>query len=146
MPLLSQGALRLKRPMLLLGLCATLLAHPISAQDACRQRGDLDTPFCDEDGDLLADTPQDPKRQKNPNPLFFTNSPLDDPAVLKELMRPFVERLAQCTGRKIRFYDVYSSAAAIEAMRSGRMHLGTMSSGDTAFEREKTRAEAAAKK
>ena len=33
----------------------------------------------------------------------------------------------------MRFYDVYSSAAAIEAMRSGRMHLGTMSSGDTAF-------------
>jgi phosphonate transport system substrate-binding protein len=53
--------------------------------------------------------------------------------VFKELMRPFVEHLAKCTGRKVRFYDVYSSAAAIEAMRSGRMHLGTMSSGDTAF-------------
>lgn len=111
-----------------------LAAAPARAQqDACRHRGELDTPFCDEDGDLLADTPQAPNRQKDPNPLFFTNSPLDDPAVFKELMRPFVEHLAQCTGRKVRFYDVYSSAAAIEAMRSGRMHLGTMSSGDTAF-------------
>ena len=103
------------------------------AQDACKSRGELDTPYCDEDGDLLADPPRDPKRQKNPDTLFFTNSPLDDPAVFKKLLEPFVDHLAKCTARKVRFYDVFSSAAAIEAMRSGRMHLGTMSSGDTAF-------------
>ena len=112
---------------------AALACAPALAQHSCQRRGDLDTPYCDEDGDLLADTPQDPKRQKDPDTLFFTNSPLDDPAVFKELMRPFVDHLTQCSGRKIRFYDVYSSAAAIEAMRSGRMHIGTMSSGDTAF-------------
>lgn len=103
------------------------------AQEACPQRGELDTPYCDADGDLLADLPKDPKRQKNPDTLFFTNSPLEDPAVFKKLMEPFVEHLAKCTAKKVRFYDVFSSAAAIEAMRSGRMHLGTMSSGDTAF-------------
>lgn len=116
--------------------CAVLLltAAPSPAQrDACGNRGELDTPYCDEDGDLLADTPRDPARQINPGRLFFTNSPLEDPAVFKELMRPYVEHLARCSGRSIRFYDVYSSAAAIEAMRSGRMHIGTMSSGDTAF-------------
>lgn len=117
--------------------CCALLAlaaAPAPArQDGCSHRGELDTPYCDADGDLLADMPREPKRQKNPDPLFFTNSPLEDPAVFKELMRPFVEHLARCTGRKLRFYDVYSSAAAIEAMRSGRMHVGTMSSGDTAF-------------
>lgn len=111
-----------------------LAAAPATAQrDPCKNRGELDTPFCDENGDLLADTPADPKRQKDPDPLFFTNSPLEDPAVFKELMRPYVEHLAACVGRRIRFYDVYSGAAAIEAMRSGRMHIGTMSSGDTAF-------------
>ena len=112
---------------------AMLLVSTASAQDACKSRGELDTPYCDEDGDLLADPPRDPKRQKNPDTLFFTNSPLEDPAVFKKLMEPFVDHLAKCTARKVRFYDVYSSAAAIEAMRSGRMHLGTMSSGDTAF-------------
>lgn len=111
---------------------ATFLSNAV-AQDACKSRGELDTPYCDEDGDLLADTPKDPKRQKNPDTLFFTNSPLEDPAVFKKLMEPFVDHLAKCTTKKVRFYDVYSSAAAIEAMRSGRMHLGTMSSGDTAF-------------
>ena len=67
------------------------------SQEACKSRGELDTPYCDEDGDLLADTPRDPKRQKNPDTLFFTNSPLDDPAVFKKLMEPFVDHLAKCT-------------------------------------------------
>ncbi len=114
--------------------CAALACFSYAlAQDACKSRGELDTPYCDENADLLADTPRDPKRQKNPETLFFTNSPLEDPAVFKKLMEPFVEHLSKCTARKVRFYDVFSSAAAIEAMRSGRMHLGTMSSGDTAF-------------
>ncbi len=115
---------------------ATLTAAfvlPAYAQDTCRNRGQLDTPFCDDNGDLLADTPKDPAKQKNPDTLFFTNSPLDDPAVFNKLLQPFIDHLATCTGKKVRYYDVYSSAAAIEAMRAGRMHLGTMSSGDTAF-------------
>jgi phosphonate transport system substrate-binding protein len=118
---------------LLLLLVLAAAALPAPGEDACRHRGDLDTPFCDEDGDLLADAPKDPVRQKSPDTLFFTNSPLDDPAVFNKLMQPFVDHLASCTGRKVRYYDVYSSAAAIEAMRAGRMHLGTMSTGDTAF-------------
>ena len=124
---------RLTLAAVVAGVLATALSLAAVAQEACKQRGELDTLFCDDDGDLLADTPRDPKRQKNPETLFFTNSPLEDPAVFKKLMEPFVDHLAKCTGRKVRFYDVYSSAAAIEAMRSGRMHLGTMSSGDTAF-------------
>ncbi len=114
-------------------LAAWFLVATVHAQDTCKSRGELDTPFCDENGDLLADTPREARRIKDPETLFFTNSPLDDPAVFNKLMAPFVEHLAQCSGKKVRFYDVYSSAAAIEAMRSGRMHIGTMSSGDTAF-------------
>ena len=117
-----------------LGACtAMLFLSAAHAQENCKSRGELDTVYCDEDGDLLADLPKDAKRRKDPDTLFFTNSPLEDPAVFKKLMEPFVEHLARCTARKVRFYDVFSSAAAIEAMRSGRMHLGTMSSGDTAF-------------
>jgi phosphonate transport system substrate-binding protein len=110
-----------------------LAAGSVAAQDACRHRGDLDTPFCDEDGDLLADPPKDPKLLKDPDTIFFTNSPLDDVGAFKKLMLPFVEHLEKCVGKKVRYYDVFSSAAAIEAMRSGRMTVGTMSSGDTAF-------------
>jgi phosphonate transport system substrate-binding protein len=116
-----------------IAIAAALLAALPALSQECRSRGDLDTPFCDENGDLLADAPKDAKRLKDPDTIFFTNSPLDDPAVFNKLMQPYVDHLAQCTGKKVRYYDVYSAAAAIEAMRSGRMHIGTMSSGDTAF-------------
>ena len=100
---------------LLTAVALSLAAFAAGAQDSCKSRGELDTPYCDENGDLLADLPKDPKRQKNPDTLFFTNSPLEDPAVFKKLMEPFVDHLAKCTGRKVRFYDVYSSAAAIDS-------------------------------
>jgi phosphonate transport system substrate-binding protein len=122
-----------RRANSLLAAALVAFAGPAPAQDACSNRGDLDTPYCDEDHDLLADAPKDPKRLKDPETLFFTNSPLDDPGTFNKIMQPFVDHLGTCTGRKVRYFDVYSSAAAIEAMRSGRMHVGTMSSGDTAF-------------
>jgi phosphonate transport system substrate-binding protein len=114
-------------------LVAAAWAAPVQAQESCKSRGELDTPYCDANGDLLADTPADPKRWKDPDTLLFSNSPLDDLAIFHKLMQPYVDDLAKCTGKKVRYYDVFSSAAAIEAMRSGRMHVGTMSSGDTAF-------------
>lgn len=115
---------------LLLALLPSVAAF---AQDACRNRGDLDAAYCDEDGDLLADPPKDPRKLRDPDTIFFTNSPLDDIGAFKKLMQPFVDHLESCTGKKVRYYDVFSSAAAIEAMRSGRMTVGTMSSGDTTF-------------
>ena len=37
------------------------------------------------------------------------------------------------TGKKVVFYQVQSNAAEIEAMRSGRLHVGGFSTGPTAF-------------
>src|SRR5262249_43199014 len=34
--------------------------------DQCKQRGQLDTLYCDEDGDLVADAPKDPKKWRDP--------------------------------------------------------------------------------
>ena len=134
------------RPTLFIPACYKLLVHAtlvacmgfgaaanIHAQDACKNRGDLDTQYCDDNNDLVADTPKDAKRWKDPDTLYFSNSPLDDPAEFQRLMQPFADYLGKCTAKKVRYYDVFSAAAAIEALRSGRMHIGTMSTGDTAF-------------
>ena len=121
---------------LLVAVCFSLfspLTATAQAQDACKSRGDLDVQYCDDNGDLVADTPKDAKRWKDPETLYFSNSPLDDPAEFQKLMQPFANHLGTCTGKKVRYYDVFSAAAAIEALRSGRMHIGTMSTGDTAF-------------
>ena len=120
------------RQMLLAALLAAFMPSALAAA-ACKNRGDLDERYCDENKDLLADTPADPKQQKDPGFLLFTYSPLEDPAVYEKLLEPFVNHLKACTGKRIHFYNVHSNAAAIEAMRSGRMHLGMFSSGDTAF-------------
>ena len=66
-----------------LGLTAifVLFAGPALAQsDACKNRGDLDIQYCDENKDLVADTPKDPKKFKIPGTLVFTYTPVEDPA------------------------------------------------------------------
>ena len=103
------------------------------AQDSCKNRGDLDLNYCDENKDLVADRPKDPKKLKIPGTLVFTYTPVEDPAVYEKVFKPFTDHLAQCTAKKVVFYQVQSNAAEIEAMRSGRLHVGGFSTGPTAF-------------
>ena len=111
-----------------------LLAGSAFAQsDACKNRGDLDIQYCDENKDLVADAPKDPKKFKIPGTLVFTYTPVEDPAVYEQAFRPFTDHLAKCTGKKVLFFQVQSNAAEIEAMRSGRLHVGGFSTGPTAF-------------
>ncbi len=118
------------------GLVAALaLAVPAAAlaQDACKNRGDLDAMYCDEDGDLTADPPKDKSKFKNPSTLVFTYTPVEDPAVYEKIFKPFTDHLAQCTSKRVVYYQVQSNAAEIEAMRSGRLHVGGFSTGPTNF-------------
>lgn len=109
-----------------------VLSFPLAAQE-CRNRGDLDPMYCDDNADLVADTPKDPKKLKTPNTIVFTYTPVEDPAVYEKVFKPFTDHLAQCMGKKVVFYQVQSNAAEIEAMRSGRLHVGGFSTGPTAF-------------
>jgi phosphonate transport system substrate-binding protein len=104
-----------------------------AAAQECKNRGDLDQLYCDENGDMVADTPADPKKLKTPNTLVFTYTPVEDPAVYEKVFKPFTDYLAQCTAKRVVFYQVQSNAAEIEAMRSGRLHVGGFSTGPTAF-------------
>ena len=115
-----------------LGFFATAVA-PVLAQSDCKNRGELDANYCDENRDLVADTPRDPKRLKTPGTLVFTYTPVEDPAVYEKIYQPFTAHLAACTGKRVLFFQVQSNAAEIEAMRSGRLHVGGFSTGPTAF-------------
>ncbi|MCX7961602.1 MAG: phosphate/phosphite/phosphonate ABC transporter substrate-binding protein [Burkholderiales bacterium] len=116
------------------GVLALLAAvPPVLAQDACPHRGELDTLYCDVNRDLVADPPTDPKKFRNPGTLVFAYTPVEDPAVYERIFRPFTEYLAQCTGKRVVYFQVQSNAAQVEAMRSGRLHVGGFSTGPTAF-------------
>jgi len=121
-------------PMVLSSIAGLILigGSAASAQE-CRNRGQLDTLYCDENNDLVADAPSDPRRWKDPATLVFAYTPVEDPAVYQNVFRPFTDHLGQCTGKRVIYYPVQSNTAEIEAMRSGRLHIAGFSTGPTGF-------------
>ena len=118
---------------LALAAAAFATCAPAYAADACSNRGELDTLYCDANKDLVADVPTDPKKWKNPSTIVFTYTPVEDPAVYENIFKPFTTYLTKCLDKKVVFYQVQSNAAEIEAMRSGRLHVAGFSTGPTAF-------------
>ena len=126
-------ALRLLRATAAATLIFGIPAAHAADADTCTNRGDLDKMYCDTNNDLVADTPTDASQQKTPSTLVFTYTPVEDPAVYANIFKPFTEYLGECTGKRVVFYQVQSNAAEIEAMRSGRLHVGGFSTGPTAY-------------
>src|SRR5207244_11798868 len=115
------------------GWAAFAAVAPAWAADACPNRGELDTMYCDANRDLVADVPADAKKWKNPSTIVFTYTPVEDPAVYENIFKPFTTYLAKCLDKKVVFYQMQSNAAEIEAMRSGRWQVAGFSTGPTAF-------------
>ena len=116
----------------LAAIAAWMLTGGAVAQE-CKNRGQLDTLYCDENNDLVADVPTDPKKLKDPGTIVFAYTPVEDPAVYQNVFKPFTDFLAQCTGKRVVYYPVQSNSAEIEAMRSGRLHVAGFSTGPTGF-------------
>ena len=110
-----------------------LAGATIAVAEECRNRGQLDTLYCDDDNDLVADVPSDPKKLRDPSTLVFAYTPVEDPAVYQNVFKPFTDFLAQCTGKRVVYYPVQSNSAETEAMRSGRLHVAGFSTGPTGF-------------
>jgi len=51
------------------------------AAQACGNRGQLDTLYCDDNHDFVADAPIDARQWKDPATLYFTYTPVEDPTV-----------------------------------------------------------------
>ncbi len=107
-------------------------ATPTIAQE-CKNRGDLDVRFCDNDKDLVADTPTDTSKWLDPDTLIFSYTPVEDPSVYENQFTEFMDYLAKNTGKKVKWYGAESYAAQVEAMRSGRLHVAGISTGPTVF-------------
>ena len=99
----------------------------------CNNRGDLDTPYCDQDKDLVADIPTDTTQQRNPDKLVFGWAPVEHPAAYEKLFNSYAVHLAKCTGKKVELFKTKSHIEEIEAMRSGRIHIGRFATGQAAF-------------
>jgi phosphonate transport system substrate-binding protein len=91
----------------------------------------LDSRFKDETGDMVADTPSDPKQQIDPPVLIFAYTPVEDPAVYAKVWDGFLRHMEKATGKRVQFFPVQSNAAQIEAMRAGRLHVAGFNTGAT---------------
>ena len=118
---------------LVAGFLALGAISDVSAQDACSNRGQLETLYCDANKDLVADVPTDPKKWRDPSTLVWAYTPVEDPAVYANIFKPFTDHLEKCVGKRTVYYPVQSNSAEIEAMRSGRLHFAGFSTGPTGF-------------
>lgn len=109
-------------------LAGGFAASPAATQEQC-PRGQLDARFCDRDGDMVADTPTDPRQLVDPPVLVFAYTPVEDPAVYRTVWQGFMDHLARTTGKRVQFFSVQSNAAQIEAMRAGRLHVTGFNTG-----------------
>jgi len=115
-------------------LAASVLMTGFSGQAlADCERGALDTLYCDENGDMVADLPKDKSKWNDPDTLIFAYTPVEDPAIYSDIWQPFIDHLSEVTGRDVRFFAVQSNSAQVEAMRSGRLHIAGFSTGPTPF-------------
>lgn len=89
----------------------------------------MDPRYTDADGDLVADTPTDPKAWVDPDVLIFAYTPVEDPAVYAKVWDGFLKHMEQVTGKKVQFFPVQSNAAQLEAMRAGRLHVAGFNTG-----------------
>jgi phosphonate transport system substrate-binding protein len=108
------------------------LSNPATAAE-CKNRGDLDTKYCDENGDLLADTPTDASQWLDPDTLIFSYTAVEDPSVYENVFKELMDHIAKKTGKQVKWYGPESYAAQVEAMRSGRLHISGFAAGATVY-------------
>ncbi len=120
----------MKRVKLLLHItCMVFLAMTGTANSQECPRGSLDRLYCDRDGDLVADLPQNQNDWRDPGTIIFSYTPVEDPIVYARVWDGFIQHMSNVTGRRVMFFPVQSYAAQYEAMRSGRLHVAGINVG-----------------
>lgn len=115
----------------ILSLVLGLSNSAIAAE--CKNRGDLDVQYCDENGDLLADTPTAASEWLDPDTLVFSYTAVEDPSVYENVFKELMDHIAKKTGKQVKWYGPESYAAQVEAMRSGRLHISGFAAGATVY-------------
>ncbi|HSP58340.1 MAG TPA: phosphate/phosphite/phosphonate ABC transporter substrate-binding protein [Halomonas sp.] len=116
----------MSRTLLSAAVAAALFTAGTSAVQANFSLGEG---YTDNDGDLIADIPEDESQWLDPDTLVFAYTPVEDPAVYAEVWADFLDHMEDVTGKTVQFFPVQSNAAQIEAMRAGRLHVAGFNTG-----------------
>lgn len=84
-------------------------------------------------GNPVRATPTDESEWVDPDVLNFAYVPTEDPQALEDAFQPIIDRLADATGKEIEYFGGQTYASLVEAMRSGRLHVGGFGAAATVF-------------
>ncbi|AHC14921.1 phosphate/phosphite/phosphonate ABC transporter substrate-binding protein [Salinispira pacifica] len=119
--------------VLMLVLTGTVFAAGANEAEASQEEdvkyGDLRLGLVDQDGDLVADAPENEADWVDPQVLVFAYTPVEDPEVYRDVWSEFLDHLSAETGKEVQFFPVQSNAAQLEAMRAGRLHVAGFNTG-----------------
>jgi len=77
---------------------------------------------------------EDESEYVDPEPLVFVDNPGEEgEAQFEDRIQGLLDRLEEATGKTVQWEPVDSYAASIEALRSGRAHIGNIATGATPF-------------
>ena len=107
-----------------------LCLQPAFSQ-SCANQGDLDTIYCDANRDMVADAPET-KLLVKPSRLILGFAAVED-AKAYEIYNPFFDHLSKCTGVPTSPSILTKEAEVIQAMRDGKVHIGSFATGATMF-------------
>lgn len=105
----------------------------VLAQD-CLHWGNLDKKlYCDENRDLLADTPSQGFQLQDPDTLVFSYASVEASSTNEKAFADLMAHLSKKTSKKVRWTAAKSDAEQIKAMRAGEVHLAGVSPGPTVY-------------
>jgi phosphonate transport system substrate-binding protein len=112
-------------------LCSAIIGLQCMFASLVLNAAELSPRYTDADHDLVADTPNDPDKLRDPRVLIFAYTPVEDPAMYSKVWDEFIDHLEHATAKEVRFFPVQSNAAQLEAMRAGRLHVAGFNTGST---------------
>jgi phosphonate transport system substrate-binding protein len=90
--------------------------------------------YCDRDGDMVADLPEDKNRWEDPDPLVVANVPTTDLAAHPQEREAFLRYLERAIGRRVSYYVTRDYTDLLIAYREGRVHLLHLNTGSVEME------------
>jgi phosphonate transport system substrate-binding protein len=90
----------------------------------------LDAAYTDADGDLIADTPKDPKQQVSPDKLVFAFIASDTADSERAAWKDLVDTLSKKTGKKAEIVAYKTADDEIQALREGKLQIAGFNTGN----------------
>jgi phosphonate transport system substrate-binding protein len=85
--------------------------------------------YTDADGDLVADSPEDPQKCIAPEVLMFSFVAGGTESVPEDSWQPLLARLTEKTGREVKYIHYSSSDEQLAALKNGDLHIVGLNTG-----------------